>query len=109
MISAGRANRKVTINSVAVTNTKGDWSNSPSSEGQRYAKREALTHRETFASDQRFASADFVYKLRSDSVTRAIDATYQIADDGETYQVVAAIDPEGDDREVWVYVTRKEP
>lgn len=109
MISAGRKNRKVTINAVSVTNTKGDWVETLVSKGTRYASREPMSHREVFTSDQRFASADYLFKFTSDTVTRAINAEYVLKYDSKEYQVVGALPgPEDMDREVWIYTTRKE-
>lgn len=108
MIGAGKKNRTVTINSTSVSNTKGDWTDSTTSQGNRYAHRRAVGQRETFVSDQRYADADYVFEFTSDTVTRAIDATYELVDDSVTYEVTAAIDPDGMNREVWVYAKRKE-
>lgn len=108
MISAGAKNRKVTIQTVAVTQPKGEVTKTPSSAGQRYARRQAQSTRESFVSDQRYAEADYVFEFRSDTVTRAIDATYLLVDDGVTYEVVGAIDPDGVNREVQVFATRKD-
>lgn len=101
-------NRKVTIQTVAVTSPLGEVTKTPSSAGQRYAHRRAQSARESFVSDQRFADADYVFEFRSDTVTRAIDATYLLVDGGVTYEVVGAIDPDGMNREVHVFATRKE-
>lgn len=100
-------NRKVTIQTVTVTSPKGEVTETPASAGQRYAHRRAQSAREAFISDQRFATADYVYEFRSDAVTRAIDATYLLEDGGVTYEVVGAIDPDGMNREVHVFATLK--
>lgn len=102
-MSAGERNRRVTLRIPSVANTKGEQVTTWTTK-ERWAQWIAAGAGERYGADQHYSEATGRFRFHSDSVTRAIDATYQITDDGTTYEVLGAIDPDGLKVEVWAFV-----
>ena len=101
---AGRLNRRVTLRIPSVANVKGEQVTTWDATTKRWAEWRGAGASERFGAQQRFVEALGSYMFRSDSVTRAIDGTYELEDDGTVYEVLGAIDPDGRKREVHVFV-----
>lgn len=99
---AGRLNRRITLRSVTVSNVLGELTETFADAGERWAERRSLSARESFVAEQRYASSDWVFVFRSDSLTRTITPEWQLVDGTETFDIQAAFDPDGRKREVHV-------
>jgi head-tail adaptor len=77
-------------------------------EESRWSEWRASGTTERYGANKHYSEALGRFTFRSDSVTRAIDATYQIVSDGTTYEVLGALDPDKRKREVWVFVKTPE-
>lgn len=102
---AGRLNRRVTVQVPTVTNVKGEESTTWA-DTTRWAEWNFTGTNERFRG-QFFEGATGYFMFRNDSFTRSIDAKCRIVD-GDTWEVLGAVDPDGRKREIRVYVDRTE-
>lgn len=102
-MTAGARNRRVTLRIPSVSNVKGEQVTTWTTK-ERWAQWIAAGASERYGADQHYSEATGQFRFHSDSVSRAIDGTYQITDDGVTYEVLGAVDPDGRKVQVWVFV-----
>ena len=98
-------NKRVTIRSFSLANTKGEEVKTWSDTADRWAEWNFGSVGERFKG-QFYETAVGHYRFHSDSVTRAITALDRIVDGDYTWNVVGAHDPDGRKKDVLVFVDK---
>ncbi len=101
-------NRRITLQSIAVTTVLGELTGTPTNAGNRWARRQSLSSRESFISDQRFADSTWLFTMYYDSLTSTITPEWNVVDGTETFDIQGAFDPDGRKREIHVACTLAE-
>jgi len=102
-------NKRITLQSVDDdTPVLGEVTEAATGAGTRWAKRQSLSSRELFISDQRFADSTWLFTMRYDSLTSTITPEWNIVDGSETFDIQGAFDPDGRKREIHVACTLAE-
>ena len=101
-------NRRITLQSIAVTTVLGELTETFTSAGDRWAQRQSLSSRESFIADQRFADSTWLFTMRYDSLTSTITPEWNLVDGTETFDIQGAFDPDGRKREIHVACTLAE-
>ncbi len=101
-------NRRITLQSIAVTTVLGELTETTTNAGDRWARRQSLSSRESFISDQRFADSTWLFTMYYDSLTSTITPEWNVVDGTETFDIQGAFDPDGRKREIHVACTLAE-